>query len=35
MEDQRTRIREIIQEQRLVERLVEELRRDTYVALAP
>jgi peptidyl-prolyl cis-trans isomerase SurA len=35
LDDQRTRIREMIQEQRLVERLIEELRRDTHVAIAP
>jgi peptidyl-prolyl cis-trans isomerase SurA len=34
LDDQRTRIREMIQEQRMVERLVEELRQDTYIALA-
>lgn len=33
LDEQRTRIREVIQEQRQLERLVEELRRDTYVAI--
>jgi peptidyl-prolyl cis-trans isomerase SurA len=35
LDDQRTRIRELLQEQRMVMRMVEELRRDTHVALIP
>jgi peptidyl-prolyl cis-trans isomerase SurA len=35
LDDQRTRIRELLQEQRMVARMVEELRRDTHVALIP
>lgn len=35
LDDQRTRIRDLLQEQAMIERMVEELRRDTYVALVP
>lgn len=35
VDDQRERIREILREQRLMQRLLEELRRDTYVAVRP